>query len=73
MVIVELPLVIVTFLPTCSTAAMTFEAPTRPSLPPKPLVPLVRTQRILPLRTASASHWTLTSLSRPEKRRRQTG
>ena len=52
--------------PTCSTAAITSEAPTRPSLPIPPAAE-VRTQRIRPSSTASASHAMLTWLSRPEK------
>src|SRR3954454_1333694 len=59
---------LVTCLPACWTAAITVLAPTRPSAPGPPIPPLsTRTQRILPSRTASASHCTLTSLSRPEK------
>src|SRR2546429_1718999 len=45
---------------------MSLLAPTRPSWKP-PLFPSVSTQRMRPLCTAWASHFTLTSLSRPEK------
>ena len=57
----------VTLLPTCSTAAITAVAPTRPSLRiPNPLAS-ASTQRILPSRTSWASHAVVTWLSRPEK------
>jgi hypothetical protein len=46
---------------------MTSLAPIRPSCGIAPLWPSATTQRIWPRSTASASHSTLTRLSRPEK------
>jgi len=63
---VDVDEVVLTGVQVCATAAITVLLPTRPSRLRPPPAPSVRTQRIFPARTASASHETLTSLSRPE-------
>jgi len=59
--------VVLTGVQVCATAAITVLLPIRPSRLKPPPEPSVRTHRIFPARTASASQETLTSLSRPEK------